>query len=128
MTKVKSMGLSWVTTKNFDEAIAFFEKIGLTLDECDQEYGWAELSCTEGKHRLGICKESEESEKMGVKAGDNAIITFTVDDIVGATETVKQAGAQILGPMIDCPEGKVKLQTIRGPDSNLYQLVELYKE
>ena len=112
--------LSWIVVKDVNAAIKFYtEVVGLTLLEQSAEYGWAELAGPEGC-RLGI---AEECEKMDAKAGTNAVITITVENLDAACLFFKEKGAQLIGEIMEVP-GHVKMQTFIDHDGNKMQLVQ----
>ncbi len=117
---VRGNMLSWIVVKDLQESIVFYtEVVGLTLLEEALEYGWAELSGPEGC-RLGIAQESDDES---VKAGSNAIIAITVDDLDKACSSYKDKGAKLLGEVIEIP-GHVKMQTFVDTDGNMMQIVQ----
>ncbi len=117
---VRGNMLSWIVVKDLKEAIKFYtEVVGLTLLEQVPEYGWAELSGPEGC-RLGIAQESDEEQ---VKAGSNAVIAITVDDVDEACSFYKEKGAKLVGEIIEIP-GHVKLQTFADADGNMMQIAQ----
>ena len=120
-THVKGIKLSWIVVKDLQSAIQFYtEVVGLTLKSESPEYGWAELSGPEGSV-LGIAQENPQEE---TKAGTNAVITITVDDLEAARSSFLQKGAKLVGEVMEVP-GHVKMQTFQDADSNTMQLVEL---
>jgi catechol 2,3-dioxygenase-like lactoylglutathione lyase family enzyme len=57
---VKGMYLSWIVVKDIKEAIEFYTKtLGLKLNNYDENYGWAELSGSEGGAILGIAQQND---------------------------------------------------------------------
>ena len=116
--KVTGNMLSWIVVKDLPKAIKFYtETVGLSLLNEAPEYGWAELSGPEGA-RLGISVENEQE-----KAGMNAVIAITVDDLDEACTSFKEKGANLVGEVIEIP-GHVKLQTFKDADGNMMQLVQ----
>jgi predicted enzyme related to lactoylglutathione lyase len=119
--EVKGIHLNWITVKNLEAAIKFYTEIaGLKLKEHHKEFGWAELAGPEGSI-LGIAQENSHDN---IKAGTNAVITITVDDIQKARDTFKKKGARLVGDVIEVP-GHVKMQTFLDTDGNMLQLAEL---
>jgi predicted enzyme related to lactoylglutathione lyase len=117
---VRGNMLSWIVVKNLKEAVKFYtEVVGLTLDVEAPEYGWAELTAPEGC-RLGIAQESMDEQ---VKAGSNAIITITVEDLEKACSLYKEKGAKLIGEILEVP-GHVKMQTFVDTDGNMMQIVQ----
>lgn len=121
----KSIGLAWIVVKDFKKAVKFYtENVGLKLIEKNEEWGWAELEGHEGEGmRLGIAQQSPENQDP-IQPGQNAVITFTVDNIDHATKEMQKKGSSIVGQVQIVP-GHVKIQSVRDPEGNLFQLVEL---
>ncbi len=118
--KVRGNMLSWIVVKNLKESIEFYTKVvGLTLLNESLEYGWAELSGPEGC-RLGIAQECSE---MGTKAGSNAIVTISVDNLDDACSFYREKGAELVGDVIEVP-GHVRMQTFVDADGNTMQIVQ----
>ena len=118
------ISLSWIVVKDVKEAIKFYtETVGLTLREFNPEYGWAELMGPEGS-ALGIAQEDME---QNIKAGTNAIVTVTVDDINKARSDFLKRNVTLVGDVIEVP-GHVKMQTFQDKDGNTMQLVEILGE
>lgn len=112
--------LGWIVVKDLKTAIDFYTKIvGLTLQEQDPKYGWAELSGPQGA-RLGL---AQENPHMDQKAGANAIMTVTVSDLEEARLHFLKRGAKLMGDVVEVP-GHVKMQTFADPDGNVLQIVE----
>lgn len=122
--KMQGIFLSWIVVKDLKAAIKFYtEIVGLELKNVSEELGWAELSGPHGT-MLGI---AQENPKEKVKAGSNAVVTISVDNIVSAKEEIAKKGARLLGDVIEVP-GEVKLQTFVDSDGNMLQLVELIRK
>jgi len=118
--KAKGIFLSWIVVKDIKKAIQFYtEVVGLQLNEHHPEYNWAELS-GEGGARLGIAAECPQ---MAEKAGINAVMTISVDDIEKAKAHFKQKGAKLVGETIEVP-GIVKMQNFEDADGNQMQIVQ----
>lgn len=121
--KVKGIYLSWIVVKDVEAAIKFYtQMLGLTLREFNKEYGWAELSGPDGAI-LGLSKENLE---FNMKAGTNAVMTISVDNIQKARDDLKNKKVHLIGDIMEIP-GEVKLQTFVDIDGNMMQLVELLK-
>lgn len=119
--KPRGMQLSWITVADIKQAIKFYtEVVGFELHEFNEEFGWAELSGKEGA-RLGLAQECPEH---GNKAGTNAVVTITVEDIANAIESLKQKNVKLIGEVMEIP-GQVKLQSFEDIDGNNFQLCEL---
>lgn len=118
---VKEIGLIWITVKDLEKAIEFYTKVvGLKVVERSDEWKWAELAGHDGGSRLGL---GEECSEMEMRAGQNAVVTLTVDSI---DKTLKEVGAKVklLGDVQVIP-GHVKMQLCADSDGNLFQYVEL---
>lgn len=117
--KIKNIGLAWVSTSNFNDAKKFFtETLGLTVDSGCDDYSWLELRGEEKGMLLGVAGVNDECE---VKPGQNAVVTFTVDDIQASREELVQKGIKV-GEIGEVP-GHVKMCNVYY-DGNVYQLVE----
>ena len=118
--KVNGIRLGWIVVKDLAEAIEFYENVvGLTLKERMDEHGWAELQGPDGC-RLGI---AQESDYMDTKAGSNAIMAISVEDMDEALKHYKEKGAKLVGDVIEVP-GNVKMQTVVDADGNVFQIVQ----
>lgn len=118
--KVHGIDLIWITVKNIEAAIKFYtQTMGLQLREFSKEFGWAELSGPDGAI-LGIAQESPECE---VRAGNNAVITITVEELNAALEDLMKKGVTLVGEVIEVP-GHVKMQTCQDKDGNTLQIVQ----
>lgn len=118
--KTEGINLSWIVVKDIEKAIKFYtEVVGLKLNEFHQEFGWAELSGPSGA-LLGIAAEHKENP---IKAGANAVVTVSVDDIEKAKTHFTKLGAKLIGDTMEVP-GHVKLQTFADVDGNTMQLCE----
>lgn len=121
MKNTLGISLSWIVVKDIEAAVKFYtQTVGLTLREFNPHYGWAELSGPEGSI-LGLAKENME---QNAKAGTNAVITVTVDNIAKARDEFLKKGVTLIGDVIEVP-GHVKMQTFQDRDGNTLQMVEL---
>ena len=119
---VKEIGLCWIVVKDIKAAVQYYtEIVGLKLMELSEEFGWAELEVHEGGSRLGIAQESAHEP---VKAGQNAVMTFTVDNLEKSKKQMVQKGAKCHGDVIEVP-GHVKMQTLIDQDGNHFQICEV---
>lgn len=122
--KIKEIGLIWIVVKDIKSAVKYYtDVVGLKLMELNEEFGWAELEGHEGGTRLGIAQENREEK---VLAGQNAVITFTVDNLEKSKEAMVGKGAKCEGDVIEVP-GHVKMQTMLDRDGNHFQICELIK-
>ncbi len=126
--KTQAIGLSWIVVNDFKKAVKFYtDTVGLKLVEMNEEWGWAELAGYSGEgSRLGIA-QSQKGDENPVKPGQNAVMTFTVDDIDKAIQHVQKQGAQLIGKVEEVP-GHVKMQSIRDSEGNIIQIVQLIEE
>lgn len=120
--KVQEIGLSWIVVKDIKAAVKYYtDVVGLKLMEFNEQFGWAELEGYEGGSRLGIAQENPQEN---VRAGQNAVVTFTVTDINKAKAEMVKKGAQCIGEIVEVP-GHVKMQTLSDKDGNCFQICEL---
>lgn len=120
--QVKEIGLSWIVVKDVKAAVKYYtEVVGLKLMEFNEQYGWAELQGHGGGARLGIAQECPQEK---TKAGQNAVVTFTVADLEKAKGEMIKKGAKCQGDVIEVP-GHVKMQTVVDNDGNSFQICEL---
>jgi len=118
---VKSIDLAWIVVKDFKQAVKYYtEVVGLKLMESNDQFGWAELQGENGA-RLGI---AQTHEMNSIGPGENAVVTFTVEDIEAAKGAMVVKGAVCVGEIHEVP-GHVKMQLVRDPDGNQFQLVEI---
>ncbi len=119
---IKSSDLSWIVVSDLKKAKQFFtETIGLKEHSYSEAFGWAELKGESGGALIGLAEESPMMEDM--KAGQNAVVTLTVDDIEKVSQEIEKKGVKLIGEMIEVP-GHVKMQMFSDLDGNLFQLVE----
>ncbi len=118
--KAQGIYLAWIVVKDIEKAIKFYTEVaGLELKEYHKEFHWAELGGPGGSI-LGIGQESDECP---MKAGINAVVTITVDDIDKANAHFVDKGATLVGEVVEIP-GHVKMQTFVDTDGNTLQLVQ----
>ncbi len=124
---LKKSEMSWIVVKDIKKALDYFTKVlGLKLLNYHEEFGWAELSGSEpGGSFLGIAQVSDYDQDS--KPGQNAVMTFTVDDIEKAIGDLKKNGAKFIGELCVVPD-HVKLQTFEDLDGNRFQLAEELSE
>jgi predicted enzyme related to lactoylglutathione lyase len=123
--KAQSSDLSWIVVEDLDRAIHFFtEVVGLKLLYRGDEWGWAELTGHKGGTGLGLALASKEPI---VKAGQNAIMTFTVDDVAHSSSEMAKKGGKLVGSLVEV-SGHVNLQFFQDQDGNLFQLVQQLQE
>ncbi len=124
----KSIELAWIIVKDLKKAVKFYtEMVGLKLLEMNEEWGWAELKGYEGDGmRLGIAQQRLKGQDP-IEPGQNAVVTFTVDNIEKAIEHMQKQGVSLVGE-IEVVPGHVKMQSVRDTEGNFIQLVELFSE
>lgn len=123
--RAKTMGLAWITVNDFKKAIQFYtEVVGLKLLEINEEWGWAELEGHEGGARLGIAQHQPSGCQNPVQAGQNAVLSFTVDDVDQARKDLEKQGATLIGPVEEVP-GHVKMQLLRDTEGNYLNVVQV---
>lgn len=119
----KSLDLVWISVNDFKKAIKFYtEVVGLKLLECNEEWGWAELEGQNGGIKLGIGQYRPKQD--AVEPGQNAVMTFTVENIDQAVKDLRQKGATLIGEIEEVP-GHVKMQMVKDVDGNYFHLVEI---
>jgi predicted enzyme related to lactoylglutathione lyase len=117
---IKGFHLAWIVVKDVKKAVKFYtEVVGLTIQNFDENYGWAELIGEDGAI-LGIAEQSDDNN---IKAGQNAVVTLTVDDIVKASTELAKKGTKMLGEIMEVPN-HVKLQMCMDQDGNHFQLCQ----
>ena len=118
---IKGLNLAWIIVNDLKKAVQFYtEVVGMKLEVLNEEFGWAELSGAQGGAKLGI---GQANDQDAIKAGQNAVVTLTVENLKEAVEDLIQKGATIVGEMMEVP-GHVKLQMVKDHDGNHFQLVE----
>ena len=118
---VKKSELSWITVSDWEKAKTFFtEVVGLEVVSAQEQYGWMELRGAGGGALLGVAKSHEGG---GLSPGQNAVVTFTVDNIVATKADMESKGVAFVGDIMEVP-GQVKLALFKDPDGNLFHLVQ----
>lgn len=122
---VKKIGLSWIMASDISKSKKFFADIlGLQIGEgSSEEYGWLELIGKDGGSYLGVGHCNEQDDCTDVNPGQNAVITFTVDNLEQSIEEFKAKGVEFIDEIVEIP-GHVKMITFVDPDDNKFQLVE----
>ena len=121
--EIKKIGMCAITVSNLEESKKFFiNTLGLKISSENSEFGWLELTGTQGGNLLGIGQESEE----GFQAGGNAIVSFVVDDLEKAQLELESQGVEFLTDIMEIP-GEVKLTVFTDPDENQFFLVQELK-
>jgi len=118
----QSFDLAWIVVKDLKKAVKFYtETVGLKLNSVHEEFGWAELEGPKGGARLGIAQENDQDP---IKAGGNACVTFTVENLEKSRDSFLKKGAKFLGDIMEVP-GHVKLLTGVDADGNHFQLAQM---
>jgi len=121
---IKGMHLAWIVVQDIKKAIKFYtETIGLKMMSFDEKSGWAEFAGSEETGaRLGVAQTGDE---LSIQPGQNAVMTFTVEDIDVARGDLLKKGAKMKGEIVEIP-GIVKLQMVEDEDNNHFQIVQVY--
>jgi len=93
------MGLAWITVSDFAKSKAFFKDVlGLILEEETPEHGWMEFVAQDKSFKLGVGMECSSTPM--IKAGQNAVVTFTVSDITAAKAELQKHHVTLIGDII----------------------------
>lgn len=120
------MDLAWVSVKDIAKATEFFtQTLGLQKLSGDEQYKWVELGGSDGGVRLGVgeCTTKDDSTSL-VQAGQNAVVTMTVNDLDAARKHLTEKGVNFVGEIIEVP-GHVKMIFFKDIDGNIFQLVQM---
>lgn len=119
--KTKKIDLSWIVVSDIKKSKQFFtEIVGLKIKNETPEYGWLELEGHEGGSTLGVGQAGPEHDD---KPGQNAVVTFNIDNIVDARKELESKKVKLIGDIVEVP-GHVKMATFTDFDGNKFQLVE----
>lgn len=119
---IKQVGLAAITVSDLHKAKSFFvDMLGLKISTNAPEYGWLELVGTEGGSPLGVGQENPQHGSL--KAGTNAIISLSVDNLVQAKQELEAKGVIFFGDIIEI-SGEAKMIFFADPDGNKFLLVE----
>jgi catechol 2,3-dioxygenase-like lactoylglutathione lyase family enzyme len=117
---IKSMSLAWISVSDIKKAKEFFTNtVGLDLTVDSPEYGWLELKGKQGGFALGVGQASEQCQ---LKAGQNAVVCFDVDNIEETKKDLESKGVKVAN--IEEVPGHVKLAFFTDEDGNLFHLAE----
>lgn len=121
---IKGMNLNWITVTDIKKSKKFFHEIlGLPIKQDTPEHNWLEVAPEKNTEcRLGIGQANPEYPDE--KPGTNAVITFTVDNLIAEKKRLESLGVKFLGDIIEIPH-HVKMVTFVDYDGNRFQLVEL---
>lgn len=115
----KGISMSCVTVSSLEETKRLFsDLLGLEVKEYDKRYHWIELEGDEGG-RVGFGEPMGE----GMKAGTNAIVSISVDNIEEVKAFLESHDVQFLGDIVEVP-GEVKLALFTDKDGNQYFLAQ----
>lgn len=120
---IKEIGLCWVSVKDHTRTKKFLTSLGLNLVEDHPENGWMEFQGNDKGTRLGIAQSSPQADQE-LAPGNNAIVTFSVDNIENCKIELENSEATILGEIIEIPN-IVKMLMFTDPDGNRFQLAEI---
>ncbi|MCH9610528.1 MAG: VOC family protein [Chlamydiae bacterium] len=119
---IKSTNLTWVCVTDFEKSLKFYkETLGFKELSVSTEYGWAELQGEDGGSVVGLAKKDPSGP---IAAGQNGVITLTVDKIEDEIARLQKIGVKLVGELQEVP-GHVKMQMLLDDDGNHLQLVEL---
>jgi lactoylglutathione lyase len=123
--QAKSIGLAWIVVKDFKKAVKFYsDVVGLKVKEMNEEWGWAELEGHDGEGiRLGIAQQRLEG-KDPVAPGQNAVLTYTVDNLDQTIKHLQKQGSTLVG-QVEVVPGHVKMQSVKDTEGNVFQFVEI---
>jgi CreA protein len=122
---IKGIHLSWITVSDIQKAKKFYhEMLGLPIQEDAPAYNWFEVAPTATGTRLGIGQEHPDYQNE--KAGTNAVVTFTVDNIIEEKQRLEKLGVTFEGDIMEIPH-QVKLATFFDFDGNKFQLAQVLR-
>ena len=119
----KGITMSCVTVSSLKETKHLFvDLLGLEIKDHDEHFNWMELEGEEGT-RIGFGQPMGDD---GMKAGTNAIVSISVDNVEETKAFLEDKGVQFLGEIIEIPN-EVKLALFADKDGNQYFLAEQLK-
>lgn len=119
---IKKIALPWITVSDIERAKKLYvETLGFQIHEEQKDFGWLEVRC--GSEFIGIWQAGKESED---KPGQNAVLTFEVDDILKAKEFLEKKGVKITSEIIEMPV-TFKMLSFVDMDGNKFQLYQNLK-
>jgi predicted enzyme related to lactoylglutathione lyase len=117
---IKSYDLAWISVSDMQKARNFFvDTLGMKVMDDQPNYGWLEVAGEKGA-RIGIGIGAPESP---LKAGNNAVISLSVDNLDATKKMLVSKNVTILGDIMEVP-GQVRLLLIQDQDGNLIHLCE----
>ncbi|MCB1081623.1 MAG: VOC family protein [Chlamydiia bacterium] len=118
----KGVALSAVTVSSLEETKRIFcDLLGLEVKEHDEKFKWMELGGEEGG-LVGFGEPMAED----MKAGTNAVVSISVENVAEARAFLESNEVQFLGDTVEIP-GEVKLAMFADKDGNQYFLAEHLK-
>ena len=110
---VKAADFVYYTVSDIDASVAFYrDALGLTVEFCDAEMGWAELALPPTTLALG-----EASADVPVSPGGGGVgVAVAVDDVEAAVDELREAGLSVLMEYMDT--GVCDMAMVADPDDN----------
>jgi len=119
----KGITMPCLTVSSLEETKRLFvDLLGLEVKEYDERFNWMELEGEEGS-RIGFGQPMGDD---GQKAGSNAIVSISVDNLEETKAILETNGVQFFGETIEIPD-EVKLALFADKDGNQYFLAEQLK-
>lgn len=116
---VQSIDLAWIVVNDLKQSVKYYTEIlGMKLSVFEEQMGWAELKGAKGGAILGLVQANQE-----VKAGNNAVVTFTVENLDKTVKELSKKGLKCVGEKQVVPD-QVELQMILDNSGNQIQLVQ----
>jgi len=116
---VKKMGLPWITVSNLQKAKDFYVNVmGFEIVEENTNVKWLEVKC--GDSILGVWQAFEGAPD---KPGQNAVITFTVDNLENTKEVLEKQGMIFVNEIAEIP-GVFRVMRYADQDGNKFQLYQ----
>ncbi len=116
--------MAWITTAHLAQAKKFFQDdLGLEVTSSHEEMGWLEFG-PQGVDGMKLGVGAVCDEQPTHKPGDNAVLTFTVDNLDEAIDELKAKGVTFEGEVQEVP-GHVRMIAFFDKDHNRFQLVEM---
>ena len=116
------MGLPWITVSDIKQARKLYVDIlGFSIHEENPAANWLEVKC--GDSIIGIWQAKPGAKDV---PGQNAVLTFIVDNIEQTKATMEKQGVEFIDEIIDLP-GVFKMTSFIDTDGNKCQLFQEYK-
>ena len=112
-------GLGWlgIRTEKFEETTRFFSGV-MGLEETRRERNVAGFVFPDGTELEVWCPEDEFHSFFG----HGPVVGFRVDDVEEARAEMEAAGVEFFGPIQR--SGNTAWSHFRGPDGNVYEIIE----